>query len=535
MAPRRRCGRAAGTGAGAACRTRPRLRRPGQQRRRRPRGRDAPARLRQGRRCRRCSAMPPRLPADAAQAHARARAGGRADRALAAGVERVARAGHRRPARPRRARAPPSGDIAAAIGRSPRLAARGAPVLAVDVPSGLDPDRGQPLGDACVVAEHTLALIGAQARASSPASGRDHAGHGLDRRPRRRPRPARAGRLAGRRRRDRSARAAAPPRRAQGQLRRRRRRRRRRRHGRRGAARRARRACRRRRPRLRRPARRRAPATLRARSERPELMLRPRLVAGRRRGGRAAAPWSAAAAAAMRCAPPCPACVGLAARLVLDADALNAVAVDTALRTLLARAPAATAATVLTPHPLEAARLLGTHDARGPGRSPRRRAARSPSATAPPSSSRARAASSPRPAKRRASTPPATPRSRPPAPATCSPAGSAAAGARGASAFDAATLAVVEHGAAAEPARSGRAARRRPDRAPATDASATAERVALGRSAGGAHRLADLERALRRAALGNGLAVAVGDLVASARRPARRRRRRCRRGCPASA
>lgn len=46
-----------------------------------------------------------------------------------------------------------------------------------------------------------------------------------------------------------------------------------------------------------------------------------------------------------------------ARRLVLDADALNAIAADPALATLL-RARAANS-TVLTPHPLEAARLLG--------------------------------------------------------------------------------------------------------------------------------------------------------------------------------
>ena len=52
-----------------------------------------------------------------------------------------------------------------------------------------------------------------------------------------------------------------------------------------------------------------------------------------------------------------------APRLVLDADALNAIASDAALAQALAdRAPKAHA-TVLTPHPLEAARLLGTDTA----------------------------------------------------------------------------------------------------------------------------------------------------------------------------
>lgn len=49
-----------------------------------------------------------------------------------------------------------------------------------------------------------------------------------------------------------------------------------------------------------------------------------------------------------------------APRLVLDADALNAVAADTGLRTLVRARAGRQSATVLTPHPLEAARLLGT-------------------------------------------------------------------------------------------------------------------------------------------------------------------------------
>ena len=47
-------------------------------------------------------------------------------------------------------------------------------------------------------------------------------------------------------------------------------------------------------------------------------------------------------------------------RLVLDADALNAIATDTQLQTLLAARHQRGYATVLTPHPLEAARLAGT-------------------------------------------------------------------------------------------------------------------------------------------------------------------------------
>lgn len=49
-------------------------------------------------------------------------------------------------------------------------------------------------------------------------------------------------------------------------------------------------------------------------------------------------------------------------RLVLDADALNAVAADTSLQALLQARP--TGSTLLTPHPLEAARLLGRDTAK---------------------------------------------------------------------------------------------------------------------------------------------------------------------------
>lgn len=54
-----------------------------------------------------------------------------------------------------------------------------------------------------------------------------------------------------------------------------------------------------------------------------------------------------------------PALLGSCARLALDADALNAVAADASLRRQLVARTARGQATVLTPHPLEAARLLG--------------------------------------------------------------------------------------------------------------------------------------------------------------------------------
>ena len=58
-----------------------------------------------------------------------------------------------------------------------------------------------------------------------------------------------------------------------------------------------------------------------------------------------------------------PRVIGRAARLVLDADALNALAADTSLRALLVARGRAGRPGVLTPHPLEAARLLGTDTA----------------------------------------------------------------------------------------------------------------------------------------------------------------------------
>ena len=54
-----------------------------------------------------------------------------------------------------------------------------------------------------------------------------------------------------------------------------------------------------------------------------------------------------------------PRVLSTAQRLVLDADALNALATDPSLQTLLKHRAARSLSTVLTPHPLEAARLLG--------------------------------------------------------------------------------------------------------------------------------------------------------------------------------
>ncbi len=55
---------------------------------------------------------------------------------------------------------------------------------------------------------------------------------------------------------------------------------------------------------------------------------------------------------------PLPVLLSRSARLVLDADALNAIAADTSLQSLLTARASRGLATVLTPHPLEAARLL---------------------------------------------------------------------------------------------------------------------------------------------------------------------------------
>jgi ADP-dependent NAD(P)H-hydrate dehydratase / NAD(P)H-hydrate epimerase len=69
----------------------------------------------------------------------------------------------------------PEGVIAAAIERVNAHAVRGARVLAVDVPSGLDADRGQPLGRHCVVAADTLTMLTLKPGLFT-AAGRDHAG-----------------------------------------------------------------------------------------------------------------------------------------------------------------------------------------------------------------------------------------------------------------------------------------------------------------------------------------------------------------------
>ncbi len=113
---------------------------------------------------------PGALPADAADAWARARAAGVAivdvpnasappdlaiDALLGVGATRA-----------------PGGPVLQAIRALNRLAC---PVLAVDLPSGLHPRTGQPLGDTCVTASATLAMLTLKPGLFTGA-GRDHAG-----------------------------------------------------------------------------------------------------------------------------------------------------------------------------------------------------------------------------------------------------------------------------------------------------------------------------------------------------------------------
>ena len=69
----------------------------------------------------------------------------------------------------------PQGRLAEAIGHIAARRRAGSIVLAVDLPSGLSPDTGQPLGDAAVQADHTLALLSLKPGLFT-AQGRDLAG-----------------------------------------------------------------------------------------------------------------------------------------------------------------------------------------------------------------------------------------------------------------------------------------------------------------------------------------------------------------------
>jgi ADP-dependent NAD(P)H-hydrate dehydratase / NAD(P)H-hydrate epimerase len=244
----------------------------------------------------------------------------------------------------------PQGPIAALIAR---LNAQPCAVLAVDVPSGMNANTGQPIGDCCVVAQHTLSLLTLKPGLFTGA-GRDHAGTvWLDALGVRTDADAPDAWLAGQQDLE-----SMQPRRRHAQ------------HkgsfgdvavvggtpGMTGAALLAARAAH-------------AAGAGRVFVNlldkgsmthdllRPELMFRP--------------DWSAGAPTVLACATVVCGCGGgeavrellprllsRAGRLVLDADALNAVASDSVLQTLLTARRDAGRSTVLTPHPLEAARLL---------------------------------------------------------------------------------------------------------------------------------------------------------------------------------
>jgi hydroxyethylthiazole kinase-like uncharacterized protein yjeF len=251
---------------------------------------------------------------------------------------------------------PPQDRLASAIERMKALAARGARVLAVDTPSGLDVERGQPFGNACAVAHDTLSLLTLKPGLFT-ARGRDFAGqvwldtldtdtidaaaacawlvgsgdvHGrTDRRLQAQhkgsfgdvaivggaPGMTGAAILAA------SAAHAAGAGRVFVDL-----------LG--------------------------APASAPFDPFRPELMFRTGWWQGSIEALRASVVVCGCGGGdAVR--ETLPRLLSLAGRLVLDADALNAVAADSGLQTMLAARAARSQQTILTPHPLEAARLLG--------------------------------------------------------------------------------------------------------------------------------------------------------------------------------
>lgn len=244
---------------------------------------------------------------------------------------------------------PPDGPLAAAI---EALNGLPCPVLAIDLPSGLQPDTGQPLGRACVRARHTLTLLTLKPGLFT-GQGRDLAGTvwldtldgpldtagasawlyaGADAPAARRhtqhkgsfgdvavvggaPGMAGAALLAGR-----AAHAAGAGRVFVQLL---------------------------------------DDAAAGHDPVRPELMLRPEWTQRQEPAALAAATVVAGCGGGDAVRGALPRLLAHAARLVLDADALNAIAADEPLQTLLRARARRAAATVLTPHPLEAARLLG--------------------------------------------------------------------------------------------------------------------------------------------------------------------------------
>jgi hydroxyethylthiazole kinase-like uncharacterized protein yjeF len=291
---------------------------------------------------------PARLPPDAARALADARAAGVAigpaapDGPIGLAIDALLGLGGARA---------PQGAIADAIGR---LNACGAPCLAVDLPSGLHPDTGRAFGEPVVRAQHSLALLTLKPGLFT-ADGRDLAGEvwfdalGVD--PAAAPSPLRVSGAD-------DLRSALPPRLhashkgsfgdlavvggAAGMS---------------GAAWLAARAA------LAAGAGRvfvdlLGPTALPFDPVRPELMLRP----GWWRGPTPALQRSTVVCGcgggdAVREA--LPVLLARCPRLVLDADALNRIADDPGLQAQLMARATHGRQTVLTPHPLEAARLLG--------------------------------------------------------------------------------------------------------------------------------------------------------------------------------
>ena len=244
----------------------------------------------------------------------------------------------------------PSGAIAECIRA---LNASTCPVLAVDLPSGLHATTGQPLGADCVIATHTLAMLALKPGLFT-GTGRDHAGAvwldalGVDPTAAELPTAWLSGHAG-----------VAPRRHAQhkgsfgdvavvggarGMV---------------GAALLAARAT------HAAGAGRvyvnlldRAASTPRLDPMRPELMFRDDwLHAAADTLARTTVVCGCGGGDAVRAT--LPKLLSTARRLVLDADALNALAADTSLAALLRARAARGVSTVLTPHPLEAARLLG--------------------------------------------------------------------------------------------------------------------------------------------------------------------------------
>jgi hydroxyethylthiazole kinase-like uncharacterized protein yjeF len=289
-----------------------------------------------------------RLPADAAQALARAQAAG-----VSIGAERPTDLGIQDLAIDALlgigASRAPAGTLAELIGHLNNLRC---PILAIDLPSGLNPDTGQALGEAVVRASHTLALLTLKPGLVT-GIGRDHIGSlWLDRLGVEWPEgpdawlSGGAALLA-----DAVQRRHAHHKGSYGDV-----------HivggapGMRGAALLAARAAHA-------AGAGRVYVSLLDDAEathdplHPELMFRPRWWLR-------PAPEIAAGTVVCGCGggtsvpEALPALLAHATRLVLDADALNAIAADTSLQMQLHARAARDRPTVLTPHPLEAARLL---------------------------------------------------------------------------------------------------------------------------------------------------------------------------------